>query len=119
MIKLFNTIKREPKEFGYKPLFYDAEQEELEKRIRSREDRGISSAESMKFRMRQEFGRQRRSQVVTQRNYSKRSSIRLLLIIIALSAISYVVLENWLPDLMQAWFPLEHQEYELLDPYDS
>lgn len=119
MIKLFNTVKREPREFGYKPLFYDADQEELEERIKARENRAVTSTEAMKHRMRREFGRQRRSQVAQQRSYSKRSSLRLLLIIIALSALSYIVLERWLPDLIQAWFPLEHQEYELLDPYDS
>lgn len=119
MIKLFNTIKREPKEFGYKPLFYDAEKEELEARIRARENRDMTSTEAMKFRMRQEFGRQRRSQTVKQKSYSKSSSFRLLLIIIALSAISYIVIEQWLPDLMRVWFPLENQEYDLLEPYDS
>jgi hypothetical protein len=119
MIKLFNTVKRESREFGYKPLFYDADQEELEARIKARENREVTSTESMKHRMRSEFGRQRRSQVMEQKNYSKRSSLRLLLIIIALSVLSYIVLERWLPDLIHAWFPLEHQEYELLDPYDS
>lgn len=119
MIKLFNTIKHTPKEFGYKPLFYDAEQEELEQRIKARENREITSTEAMKFRMRQEFSRQRRNQTVQQRKHSKHSSLRLLVLIIALSVISYVVLDRFLPDLMKVWFPLEHQEYEMLDPYDS
>ncbi len=118
MIKLFTTVKREAREFGYKPLIYDAEMEELEKRIRARENRGVSSEEAMKFRMRQEFARQRRTKTKEQRRSSRRSSIRLLLIIIALSAMSYYVLERWLPTLMEAWFPLEYQEYQVLDPYE-
>lgn len=119
MIKLFNTIKREPKVFGYKPLYYDADQEELEKRIQARKEQGVSAGDAMKFRMRQDFNRHKRGQVAQQRSYSKRSSFRLLLIIIALSIMSYFVLERWLPDLMQAWFPLENQEYELLDPFED
>jgi hypothetical protein len=117
MFKLFN-LKHETREFGYKPLIYDEEQEEFEARVRARQNRDVTSTEAMKFRMRQEFGRNRRVQTTKQRQASRRSSFRLLLLIIALSAMSYLVIDQLLPDLLEFWFPMEYQEYEVLDPFE-
>lgn len=125
MLKLFKTIQQPQREFGYKPRYYDAEREALEKRIRARENRGLSDSESARLRLSQEFGRYKRGGGdaggyggVSSRMQTG-STLRLLFIIIILSAASYVVLETWLPDMMKMWFPTEFEEVETLEEWDG
>lgn len=117
MIKLFNsTTKFKAREFGYKPRFYDVDKEALERRIKARSN--ANSGELTKMRIRQEFGNYKYSDVKSKRGgIIGSSSFRLLLIIVLLSIVSYFVLENVLPQLLEYWFPLETQEYELLEEY--
>ncbi|BDS09629.1 hypothetical protein [Aureispira anguillae] len=118
MIKLFNsTTKFQPREFGYKPRYYDADKEALERRIKGREEANAKGALT-KMRLRQEFGNYKSSDGTHRKgSFVTSSSFRLLLIIILLSMASYIVLDSLLPQLLEYWFPLEHQEYELLEKY--
>lgn len=121
MIKLFNsTTKFKSREFGYKPRFYDADKEALERRIKNRENaKNNSKGDLTKMRLRQEFGNYKSSDAKLRKGgFIGSSSFRLLLIIILLSIASYFVLDNLLPQLMEYWFPLEHQEYEFLEEYN-
>jgi len=116
MLKLFNsTTKFQSREFGYKPRFYDADKEALERRMRGRTNQN-TSGDLTKMRIRQEFGNYK-SADSKNKGLTNSSSFRLLLIIIFLSVGSYFVLDNLLPKLMKNWFPLESQEYELLEEY--
>jgi|VirMetMinimDraft_7_1064189.scaffolds.fasta_scaffold307170_1 hypothetical protein len=119
MLKLFNsTTKFKSREFGYKPRFYDADKEALERRKKGRKNQN-ASGELTKLRIRQEFGNYKYADSKTKsKGLTSSSSFRLLLIIIFLSVGSYFVLDNLLPKLMKSWFPLESQEYELLEEYD-
>jgi hypothetical protein len=119
MLKLFNsTTKFKSREFGYKPRFYDADKEALERRKNGRKNQN-STGELTKLRIRQEFGNYKYADSKTKsKGLTSSSSFRLLLIIIFLSIGSYFVLDNLLPKLMKNWFPLESQEYELLEEYN-
>jgi len=117
-MKFFSTTKFKPREFNYKPRFYDADKEELDRRIKIR---GMSNnkGDITKSRLRKEFGNLKSGQA-TQKSLLGASSFRLVLIIIALSIASYFVLDNWLPKLMNNWFPEEDTEsYEFLEEYDE
>lgn len=119
MLKLFNsTTKFKPREFGYKPRFYDADKEALERRIKNRKDQN-AKGDLTKMRIRQEFGNYKYTDSKHKRkSLTSSSSFRLLLIIVVLSVASYFVLDSLLPKLMKQWFPLESQEYELLEEYN-
>lgn len=119
MLKLFNsTTKFKSREFGYKPRFYDADKEALERRINSKKNQP-TTGDLTKMRIRQEFGNYKSVENKHKnKGLTSSSSFRLLLIIIFLSIGSYFVLDNLLPKLMKNWFPLESQEYELLEEYN-
>jgi hypothetical protein len=119
MLNLFNsTTKFKSREFGYKPRFYDSDKEAFERRVRGKANEN-ATGDLTKMRIRQEFGNYK---YVDSKHKSKgltsSSSFRLLLIIVFLSVGSYFVLDNLLPKLMKNWFPLESQEYELLEEYN-
>mgnify|MGYP000037857668 CR=1 FL=1 len=119
MLKLFNsTTKFKSREFGYKPRFYDADKEALERRKKGRANQN-EKGDLTKMRIRQEFGNYKYADSKQKsKGFTSSSSFRLLLIIVFLSIGSYFVLDNLLPKLMKNWFPLESQEYELLEEYN-
>lgn len=125
MLRLFKTLQQESKEFGYKPRYYDAEREALEKRVRLRQNRGLNDAEETRLRLRQEFSNYKRGggQAGGYGGVSARlktgSTIRLLIIIGVLCWVSYIVLEQWLPGFMRYLEPVEPPQHELLEEYDD
>lgn len=85
LFKFFHTPK--PKGFNYKPIYFDPEQEEREKRKKKYSDAGNSS-EALGDRMRDGFARQRegkRSKTVL------KSNIRLSVILIILLFLTYLM----------------------------
>lgn len=124
MLRLFKTIQQDPREFGYKPRYYDAEREALEKRILLRQNRGLNDSEETRLRLRQEFSNYKRGsgQAGGYGGVSARlktgSTIRLIIIIGLLCWLSYIVLEIWLPDFLEYLAPVEPEEYDLLEEYD-
>lgn len=125
MLRLFKTLQQESKEFGYKPRYYYAEREALEKRVRLRQNRGLNDAEETRLRLRQEFSNYKRGggQAGGYGGVSARlktgSTIRLLIIIGVLCWVSYIVLEQWLPGFMRYLEPVEPPQHELLEEYDD
>jgi hypothetical protein len=117
MLKLFSSTRFKAREFGYKPRFYDADKEALEKRIKGRQRRE-QDGERVKYRLRQEFDNYKTADN-KRKGVNNTSSIRLLLIIIILGVSSYIVLDNLLPKLMDSWFPEQNQGYEFLEEYDA
>ena len=120
MMKIFSTTKFKPREFGYKPRFYDPDKEELERRIKSRKltnDKG----DLTKSRLRKEFSGYRSADAKHSKNNSflTSSSFRLILIVVFLMIASYFVLDNLLPQFMEYLYPGENEGYELLEEYDE
>ncbi|MDC0230534.1 hypothetical protein OAK19_01075 [Aureispira] len=118
MFKFFNTTKFKPREFGYKPRFYDAEKEEFESRIKNRETNN-QKGELTKSRLHKEFGNLKSGNQTKKGKVLPSSSFRLFLIIIILGIASYLVLDKLLPKLMENWFPEENEQYEFLEEYDT
>ena len=116
MFKFFSTTKFKPRQFAYKPRFYDEEQEKMERRAKVRNAK-MSKAEQTKSRLRREFGNYKSTEGKRGGLISS-SSFRLIIIILVLSFASYFVLDNLLPKLIKSWFPEEDPEsYEMLDEY--
>ena len=101
---MFNTPK--PKRHTYKPRFYDERKEELEKKISRHQRLKQNDPEAIKEGISDAFRRNGRggggdyfaASKMRQRE-TRRSNMMLLAIIITLSAISYILLNVYLPAL--------------------
>ncbi|HMP30134.1 MAG TPA: hypothetical protein PKD85_11065 [Saprospiraceae bacterium] len=99
-LRLFTKI-RKPVGFQYKPRFYDEAQEKLEARLEkyklpnTTSDTNIDPVSKAKDRIRDTFRSKQKG--VFRNNYgteSKKSSIRLLQIIVILTIIAYLILKS-------------------------
>jgi|GEM_PF-463749 len=116
MLKLFRTSNIKPRQFEYKPRYYDADKEALERRIKAKANN--DNGEMVKMRLRREFGSYRAADSKhTSSNFINSSSFRLLLIVCFLLIASYFVLDNLLPQFLDYLFP-ENQKIEMLEEYD-
>ena len=104
--KFFNFVK--PYQFEYRPRYWDPDREDLEKRLRAAEKRreAVANAkdpEAMKARISQGFRRQSYYEETRQlrRRHARRSSVRLLVILIFLIIGAFVILNLYLPALEQ------------------
>lgn len=97
MFGLFKT-KHQPREFNYKPRFYDPDREALQARIEQREGGGYQVARHF-----DDYRRRRRQP----KSLVGGSTLRIVLIFAALILLAYATLEFWLPRLMNFWFPGE------------
>ncbi|MCH2023309.1 MAG: hypothetical protein MK207_12605 [Saprospiraceae bacterium] len=118
MFKFFNTTKFKPREFGYKPRFYDPEKEEFESRIKNRAKNNLKG-EQTKSRIHREFNNLKSGNESKKGKGLTSSSLRLFFIIIILAIASYFVLDNLLPKLIQNWFPEQNEQYEFLEEYEN
>ncbi len=118
MLKIFNLGKVKKREFGYKPRFYDSDKEELQRRIKER-SKGNAEGNLTKSRLRNEFKSMRNSNSGSGNYLKSASFLRLIVIIIALLVFSYIIINKWLPDFIEAVFPEEQQQYEILDKYEE
>lgn len=114
MLKFFTSNRFKSREFDYKPRFYDPDKEALEKRIRMRQA-SPDDQELRRYRMKQEFSHMKHHDHKS--TSSRKSTFRLLIIIVILGAASYIVLDRMLPDLLESWFG-SPEEYEMLDEFD-
>lgn len=85
-ISFFNLSK--PRQFNYKPFFYDAQKDELEQRIKAHKfTEEQSEEERIKIRLRSNFERQRGKQKAKKQNWTR------LIIMIALAGlIMYIII---------------------------
>jgi len=99
--KFFNLPK--PLHFDYQPRFYDPKKEELEKRLKASEARTSDDTEGMKSRISSGL---RRRHYQENRNlrarYARQTNIRLMAVLAALVLITLIVLNTWLPSLIEA-----------------
>lgn len=83
--------------FDYKPRYYDPVKEDLEARLAAHREGGGSS-EQVKSRISSGFRRKSRSSSTVNR----RSNIRLIAILVALVAMTFIFLNTYLPAIIQA-----------------
>ena len=89
MIGFFKIPK--PRQFNYKPVFYDADKEELKEREQViKQELGLADENdprvSIRNRIRREYSRKRNV------GTSRKSSLRLIIIIMILTGIAYYIL---------------------------
>lgn len=89
MIGFFKIPK--PRQFNYKPVFYDADKEELKEREQViKQELGLADENdprvSIRNRIRREYSRKRNV------GTSRKSSLRLIIIIMILMGIAYYIL---------------------------
>lgn len=91
---LFSFGKRnKPREFGFVPRYYDKDKEDLQARL-ARYDREADNAELMKARIKSGFKYNSRGDHNTYRTASRKSNVRLLLIIGTLVLVSLYILQS-------------------------
>lgn len=103
--------KHQPREFTYKPRFYNPEKEALRERVERRERIRESSQQpdaeqfdGNKNRIANHFEEYRRTRR-SSKSILGNSTLRLVVIFVILLYFAYTVLDRWLPALMQYWFP--------------
>jgi len=96
MLKIGFGSKIKPREFGFKPRFYDPVKEELEQRLSPyKEDKKEEDINTIKDRIRRGFKAKSRidsSELRSQQN--RRSNIRLVMIIMFLLFLAYMLLSS-------------------------
>lgn len=117
MFKIFN-LKVKKREFGYKPRYYDADQEELSARVRARIESNENGA-GTKSRIRQEFSHLKHQPRGGKKSANAAPFYRLVIILVALILLTSFIINQWLPKLMTALFPEEYERYEVLDKFED
>jgi Flp pilus assembly protein TadB len=107
MLGFFKVKKHENRGFNYQPRFYNKDKEEINTRIKAAEARreNAQDGEAAKLRIRDEL---RRARTLSRRQHKglwNGSSVRMLVILIILMGAVYVALNQWLPGLLNFWFP--------------
>ncbi len=89
--------KQKYQRFEYKPRYWDVNKEDLEQRVKAAQGKGNNDPEAVKRRIANNLRRNYNSKARSSRSASKRSTIMLLGIIVALVALSYYFLTVYLP----------------------
>ena len=105
---LFNIFRApKPQRYNYIPRFYDPDKEDLDNRLKQIEDRKKhTDVESVKSRL--ESGFMRRSGGYApdagrmRSGSTKRSNMRLILVLAVLIVLAYYFLSVYLPDIVEA-----------------
>ena len=101
IFNFFRTPK--PQRYRYVPRFYDPDKEELEARIkRAAGEKQDQAPEAMKARISAGFKQKSRVDPAYRKQQSKRSNMILFSSIIILLVLAYVLIERYLPTLMEA-----------------
>lgn len=102
--RVFSTPKHQ--RYEYKPRFYDAKKEDLEKRLKEIHERKEGgSIEKSKARISQGFKNRGSNFAASSEYRSKqvfRSNMLLLGIIIALIGVTYILLNIYLPEILES-----------------
>ena len=89
--------KTKHQKFEYKPRFYNPMKEDLMERVNSAQGKGDTSPEAVKSRISNNLRRSYQSKNRSSHSSSKKSTLMLLGITVALVAISYYFLTVYLP----------------------
>lgn len=82
-----------PKQFGFKPRYYDQDKEELQARL-AKYDGEMDNAELMKQRIKSGFKYSSGGDRASHRAASRKSNIRLFIIIVALGLAAIIILQS-------------------------
>jgi hypothetical protein len=96
MLKIGFGSRIKPREFGFKPRFYDPAREELEQRLSSyKSTKSSEDIDQVKDRIRRGLkGRSRGDASEFRSQQTKQSNIRLILVIVFLFFLSYLLLSS-------------------------
>lgn len=96
MLKIGFGSRIKPREFGFKPRFYDPVREELEQRLSSyKSTKSSEDIDQVKDRIRRGLKSRSRGDVSELRSQqSKQSNIRLIMVIVFLFFLSYLLLSS-------------------------
>lgn len=98
IFKFLHTPK--PKSYQYKPRYYNAEKEDLERRLeRSKSSVDPENPEAMKERISRGFKQKFRQDQQFRKKQTKNSNIRLAITIVVLFFLTYILLTKYLPNL--------------------
>ncbi|MEL6986301.1 MAG: hypothetical protein AAGK97_00580 [Bacteroidota bacterium] len=88
--------------FNYKPRFYDAEREDLEKRVQRAKNSQGESLDAVKSRISSKLRSGGYADSSVRRKYQRRSSLITFGIIIVLLALACYIIIYYLPDFIKA-----------------
>lgn len=98
LFKFFHTPK--PRQYRYKPQYYDQQKEELQERLRKIKDsEDLKDPEAAKLRISRSFRQKFRQDNDLRKKQARRSNIRLALTIVFLFVISYLLLIKYYPNI--------------------
>ncbi len=101
ILKFFKVPRHQ--RFGYIPRYWDPDKEELQERVRRAEQAGTGDTEAVKARLstgfRNRAGYTPRGRARSQQTF--RSNMILLIVIAGLIVVSYVVIQVYLPKIIQ------------------
>ncbi len=89
--------------FQYKPRYWDPDKEDLERRVKAAEEKNSASVDGMKSRIAEGL-RNREQKLFQRKEYSKqvfRSNMMLLVILIILVALTYLLIQVYLPRIVE------------------
>ena len=99
LIRLFKVPKH--RTYEYKPRYWNREQEELHERIRKAEAAKAQGVEGMRDRVRAGLRKSYTRDYSAMRMQTVRRNVRLLLVLGALIALTYYVLGQYLPRIIE------------------
>lgn len=111
MFSFLKTKRHESRGFNYKPRFYDSEKELMRAKVKEAQlkEEGKSMAteekELLKYRIREELRHAKSTARRDMRGLWQGGSFRLIIILVALIAFAYYVLNRFLPVFLQMFFP--------------
>lgn len=98
IFKFFHTPK--PRQYTFRPQYYDQQKEELEERLkRLKNSEDLNDPEAAKLRISRSFRQKFRQDTVLRKKQARKSNIRLVLTIVFLFVLSYLLLVKYYPNI--------------------
>ena len=98
IFKFFHTPK--PRQYTYKPQYYDQQKEELQERLRKIKDsEDLNDPEAAKIRISRSFRQKFRQDKKLRKKQARKSNIRLVMTIVILFLLSYLLLIKYFPNI--------------------
>lgn len=99
IFSFFKTQK--PKQFNFKPRFYDERQEKINEIIARNEDENISNPDAMKSRIKAGFKTRGSVDRSYESNIRRKSNRTLLMTLVILVVLSFLLLSRFLPEILK------------------
>lgn len=99
---IFSFFKsQKPKEFNFKPRYYDAKKERLKEVMARHKESATSDPDAMKSRITHGFKTRGMTDRSYETNIRKKSNRRLLLVLVTLFVLSYLLLSRYSSDIIK------------------